>query len=86
MSRQYTSEENRAIAKFIQFLQIQTISQQGPSGAYQQAAKFLLEYAEQVGLSGKIIEFVQGKPIVIVSIYDCPYFGALMLTFLNLTR
>ncbi|OAY54722.1 aminoacylase-1 isoform X2 [Manihot esculenta] len=51
------------ISRFQQYLQIDTAQ---PSPRYQEAADFLISQAKSIGLESQSIEFVDGKPLVLL--------------------
>uniref|UniRef100_K3X9N4 N-acyl-aliphatic-L-amino acid amidohydrolase n=1 Tax=Globisporangium ultimum (strain ATCC 200006 / CBS 805.95 / DAOM BR144) TaxID=431595 RepID=K3X9N4_GLOUD len=55
------------VTRFLEYLRIPTISGEGPRGAYQQAADWLRDYLEEVGLEVQVITPVENKPIVLAT-------------------
>jgi aminoacylase len=60
------------VVRFQNFLNIKSVSQEGPKGSYQQCVDFLIKMAEEIGytkdgelLSYKVIEPVKDKPILV---------------------
>ena len=69
--KQKTEQEHpddaAAVERFQEFLRIRTISSEGPtSGAYAEAAAWLVARGEALGLAVKVISPVANKPIVIM--------------------
>ncbi|OQS02725.1 methionyl-tRNA synthetase [Thraustotheca clavata] len=60
-----TSFEATAIRRFQELLRIPTVSGNGPKGAYQDCANWLVTYLNELGLTSKVISPLAGKPIVL---------------------
>ena len=41
--------------------------EKGPSGSYQEAMDFLKTIGTQIGLSNHVVEFVSGKPVLVLT-------------------
>ncbi len=57
-----------SVQHFKQFLQIKTITAEGPKGAYHEAVHFLKQLLEEAGLKTQIVELIANKPILIGSL------------------
>eukprot|EP00937_MAST-01D_sp_MAST-1D-sp2_P003011 g3011.t1 len=67
MSSTTTDDNGAAVERFLEFLRFRTISGEGPrTGAYQEAADWLVSRAEALGLRSTVISPVENKPIVIM--------------------
>ncbi|KAJ7942616.1 aminoacylase-1 [Quillaja saponaria] len=58
-----SSSSSSIIARFQQYLQINTAQ---PTPEYQQAAEFIISQAKSISLEYQTIEFVNGKPVVLL--------------------
>ncbi|KAE8721853.1 expansin-A20-like [Hibiscus syriacus] len=56
-------EKSKIISRFQQYLQINTSQ---PSPDYQKSTQFLLAQANSISLESQVLEFVKGKPIVLL--------------------
>jgi len=63
-----TGREEDSVRLFKEFLRIKTISQEGHKGPNQEAVNFLRTHLEQLGLQTKVVECIQGKPILIATL------------------
>lgn len=56
------------VEAFQDFLRIRSVTEEGPNGAYAAAAQWIVDYArDEVGLTScKTVEYVQGKPVVLI--------------------
>ncbi|XVF67110.1 hypothetical protein PTKIN_Ptkin10aG0094400 [Pterospermum kingtungense] len=57
------SEQCKIISRFQEYLQINTAH---PSPDYQKSTQFILSQAKSISLDSQVIEFVQGKPVVLL--------------------
>ncbi len=58
-------EEHAAVVRrFRDYLQINTAQ---PSPDYKSAVEFLLSQASEIGLDSRVLEFVEGKPLVLLT-------------------
>ncbi|CAK4156619.1 unnamed protein product [Aphanomyces euteiches] len=64
-----TFTEETAVQRFQELIRIPTVSGYGPQGAYQECAKWLLAYYEELGFLEDIEEFsvAEGKPILVAT-------------------
>ncbi|KAK8561408.1 hypothetical protein V6N12_048480 [Hibiscus sabdariffa] len=56
-------EQSQIISRFQQYLQINTTQ---PSPDYQTSTQFILSQADSLSLESRVIEFVKGKPVVLL--------------------
>ncbi|XP_007043100.2 PREDICTED: aminoacylase-1 [Theobroma cacao] len=56
-------EQSRIISRFQEYLQINTAQ---PSPDYQKSTHFILSQANSISLESQVIEFVKGKPVVLL--------------------
>ncbi|WRX15132.1 Peptidase M20 - like 1 [Theobroma cacao] len=56
-------EQSRIISRFQEYLQINTAQ---PSPEYQKSTHFILSQANSISLESQVIEFVKGKPVVLL--------------------
>jgi len=57
-------EEVEAVGRFRDYLKINTAH---PLPDYQPAVEFLLAQASEIGLDSQVLEFVEGKPLVLLT-------------------
>jgi aminoacylase len=64
-SKRGEEEEHAAVVRrFRDYLQINTAH---PSPDYKSAVEFLLSQASEIGLDSRVLEFVEGKPLVLLT-------------------
>ncbi|CAH1769128.1 13986_t:CDS:2, partial [Entrophospora sp. SA101] len=60
--------ENPSVTRFREYLRIKTVQ---PNPDYEACKKFLLQQAKEIGLSSKVLEYVKGKPVVVLTYEGC---------------
>ncbi|KAI9293384.1 aminoacylase-1A-like protein [Neoconidiobolus thromboides FSU 785] len=59
-----SNSEHRAVTNFRKYLRIKTVQ---PTPDYESCKSFLIKLGDELGLESKVIEYIQGKPIVILT-------------------
>jgi aminoacylase len=60
-----TQKEDIAVTKFREYLRIKTVH---PNPDYLSCTKFLVNYAQELGLGYSVTEYVSGKPVIILTL------------------
>ncbi|OMP11368.1 Peptidase M20 [Corchorus olitorius] len=56
-------EQSKILSRFQEYLQIDTVQ---PTPDYQKSTQFILSQAESLSLESQVVEFVKGKPVVLL--------------------